>query len=67
MAHQVKVLAAKHNDLSSILGTHVVEGKNRCLKVESSLLTDFYMCAVAYMHMCKHCIHAHVYIYTVCK
>lgn len=35
MAHRVKVLAAKLNDLSSILRTHMVEGKNRFLKIET--------------------------------
>lgn len=29
IAHQVRVLAAKHDNLSSIPKTHVVEGKNR--------------------------------------
>lgn len=65
MAHRVKVLAAKLNDLSSILGTHMVEGKNRFLKIESSLLTDFYMCAVAYVQT----LHTWscVYIHTIYK
>lgn len=31
MAHQVKALAAKPNDLSSVLAAHMVEGDNRIL------------------------------------
>ena len=32
MAQQVKALATKSDDLSSISGTHIVEGENQLLK-----------------------------------
>lgn len=52
MAQQVKVLVTKHNNLSSIPRTHVVEGE----KVHK-LAPDFHACTCMYAHTHTHSAH----------
>lgn len=51
MAQWVKVLAVKHDDLSSIPRIYMVERINYCM-----LSSDFYLCGVAHeLHIHTHC------------
>lgn len=54
MAQQVKVPAAKADDQSSVLGTHIVEGVNPLLKVFSPLHVDVCMRMSACAHHPPH-------------
>lgn len=54
MTHQVKVSTAKPDDLSSVLGTQIVEGDNRLHKL---IFFDFHLHAVAL-------VSPHIYIHT---
>lgn len=66
MAHQVKPVAAKPDDLNKILGTYMVKEKTGSCKLSS----DLHICTVAWesIHVCvcAHTTHTvYIYIYNL--
>lgn len=60
MAPQIKMPAAKSNDMSSTLGTHVVEGKNQLSDHHTSTAVCMYINGHVHTHTHKICIHVYV-------
>ena len=64
MVQPVKVPAAKSEDLSSIPGTHIMEGENRILyKLSFYLHKHTSMSAYTETHRCTH-THTHTHTHT---